>query len=129
MKHAVSELVKELYRSCVRAIASAVYDVRRSPLADVFLLVIFALTRAWSLPWDATLCIIIFWAFLLFPWDSKILAGSALAFVIACPLLLSANAGALALQSAIFGFYFLIMTVVVQTMEYLRQKKREHAKN
>lgn len=65
----------------------------------------------------------IFLLFLIYKWENKILFGSAIFFVVCCPILLNFNAKTAAEQIAIGAYYFLAMGIVLQLVEYIRESK------
>jgi len=60
---------------------------------------------------------------LFYAWDSRIVAGVVLAFLISCPILLIFERENIAEQMAIYAYYFLVMTVVLQIKEYLEESR------
>lgn len=66
----------------------------------------------------------IFLAFGKFEWDNKIVGGAAIFFLALCPLSLSLQLDLLAEQFAIYAYYFLVMTVVLQAIEYWKYPDR-----
>ncbi len=62
---------------------------------------------------------------ILFVIESRIAAGIALLFLTSCPILLIFKKEAMAEQMAIYAYYFLVITVVVQIREYLREEKEK----
>ena len=63
---------------------------------------------------------LIFFSFLFYKWDDRILGTIAILFLIACPILSAFNLNAIEEQSAVFAFFFLVMTVALQIVEYKR---------
>ncbi|MCG2809547.1 MAG: hypothetical protein L6275_04395 [Candidatus Portnoybacteria bacterium] len=64
-------------------------------------------------------------AFLFYRWDSRILAGSVLLCLASCPFLLMFKKDDIAEIMAIYAYYFLVMTVVLQIAEYRKEGKNE----
>lgn len=62
----------------------------------------------------------LFFAFLVFRWDSRYIGGLAILALTACPVLLSLELEAEAEQMAVYAYYFLVMTVVLQIIEFKR---------
>jgi len=62
---------------------------------------------------------------ILFVVESRISASITLLFLIFCPILLIMKKESLAEQMAIYAYYFLVITVVVQIREYLREEKEK----
>ena len=101
----------------VRGIA----DVRRDRASSVLLAIILALLIIWNFKIDSTVFIATFVAFLLYRWESRILAACALVSLIACPFLLMLGESAFAEQMAVYAYYFLVMTVALQIIEFKRE--------
>ena len=57
---------------------------------------------------------------MLYQWDSRLVAGGALISLISSLILLVAKQDALAEQMAVYAFYLLAMTVVLQIIEFKR---------
>src|SRR5437016_833192 len=71
--------------------------------------------------WEAAALWCFFLAFLLFAWDTRIPGVLALLFLASCPVLLIFHLDTRAEQSAVYAYYFLVMTVVLQIVEYKRK--------
>jgi len=69
--------------------------------------------------------LILFYALIsiLFILDSRYSAGAALVFLAACPVLLIFKYDAAAESSAIFAYYFLVITVLTQIIEIRKEKQ------
>lgn len=63
----------------------------------------------------------LFFAFLFFNWDSRYVGALAILALTACPILLALELKADAEQMAVWAYYFLVMTVVLQIIEYKRE--------
>ncbi len=61
---------------------------------------------------------LIFLLFLFYAWDSRVIAGGALLYLASCPFLLSFKQDAWAETMAVQAYFFLVMTVVLQMVEY-----------
>ncbi len=59
----------------------------------------------------------------LFVLDSRIAAGAALVLLISCPVFLIFKKDAIAEVLAVYAYYFLVVTVMTQIGEYLKEKK------
>jgi hypothetical protein len=55
--------------------------------------------------------------------DSRIPAGLALLFLVACPISIAFKREALAEALAIYAYYFLVIAVVSQVIEYVKDRK------
>jgi hypothetical protein len=70
---------------------------------------------------------LLFLTFLAYGWENRIIAALALLSLIVCPILLTFKKEVLAEQMAVYAFFFLVMTVILQIIdykfgEYLRNK-------
>ena len=66
---------------------------------------------------------VIFLAFLIYRWDNRVLGVAAILCLTLCPLLLAINidwSNAAAEQVAVYAFFFLAMTVVLQLIDLKR---------
>lgn len=75
----------------------------------------------WGL--ESALLWLLFLTFLVYGWENRIIAFFALAFLVSCPILLAFKKDAWAEQMAIYAYYFLVMTVVLQIIEFKRHKE------
>ena len=66
----------------------------------------------------------VFLSFLLFGWDSRFAGALAILALTACPILLSLDFQADAEQVAVYAYYLLVMTVVLQIIEFKRHPER-----
>jgi len=81
----------------------------------------------WFLEWrwgfEASFFITLFFLFLLLELDYRILISFALLFLLSCPFYLIVENKFRAEQMAIYAYYFLVMTVVLQIKEYLEESR------
>ena len=77
---------------------------------------------------NAAILWFLFLAFLLYDWDNRVIGTFAILSLITCPVLLSFNQSALAETMAVYAYYFLVMTVVLQIVEF-KQHPNEYAKD
>ena len=77
--------------------------------------------------WDlsSALLWLLFLLFLIYGWENRIIAFLALISLASCPFLLSFKKDELAETMAVYTYFFLVMTVVLQTVEYRRDLKNE----
>ncbi|MDD4902601.1 MAG: hypothetical protein PHE24_05720 [Patescibacteria group bacterium] len=87
-------------------------------------LVILEVLIFWKLGISAGLLWLVFISFLFFEWDARIVAFFALVSLACCPFLLIFKNETLAEQMAVYAYYFLIMTVVLQIVEYWSNPKQ-----
>ncbi len=111
-----------------RGISKGLRDVRRDYLSAMLVAVTIILLAIWSVSLESIFFIAVFLSFLLYAWDSRILAACALASLASCSFLLSFNQNALAEQMAVYAYFFLVMTVALQIVEYKRHQN-EYAKD
>jgi hypothetical protein len=95
----------------------------------ILILIAVGIFIIWRLGIIPGLFWLVFLSFLLFEWDSRIIAFLALIFLASCPFSLIFKREALAEQMAIYAYYFLIMTVVLQIIEYVGHPKDEERDN
>ncbi len=74
---------------------------------------------------------LLFLLFLVYEWENRIIGVLALIALATCPFLLSFNQNTLAEQMAVYAWFFLVMTVALQLVEYRRHPERfqEHEQN
>ncbi|HTX87057.1 MAG TPA: hypothetical protein VMC41_03250 [Candidatus Nanoarchaeia archaeon] len=89
----------------------------------IIILVIAGIFISWKFGISAGIFLSLFLSFLIFEWDSWIIGFLALIFLISCPILLTLKKEILAEQMAIYAYYFLVMTVVLQIIEYASHRK------
>lgn len=70
---------------------------------------------------SAGLLWLLFLLFLVYEWENRVIGVLALLALASCPFLLSFNQNALAEQMAVYAYFFLVMTVVLQIIEYKRR--------
>jgi hypothetical protein len=100
----------------------------KKKIYSIFLIILFII-----LFWKISLTAAIFWnlffIFLFFKYDSRYVAAMALMSLASCPFLLIFKKEPAAEQMAIYAYYFLVMTVVLQIAEYRRESKEEKMVN
>jgi hypothetical protein len=84
----------------------------------ILVLIAVGIFTIWKLGIISGLLWLLFLSFLLFEWDSRVIAFLALVSLASCPFLLILKKEAPAEQMAIYAYYFLVMTVVLQIIEY-----------
>ena len=100
-------------------------DVKTKKIRGVVLLIMVALIF-WKLGINAGLLWFLFLSFLFYGWENRIIAVCALISLASCPFLLSFKKDAWAETMAIYAYYFLVMTVVLQIVEYKRDSKNRN---
>jgi len=94
-------------------------DVITKKKRGVVLLIAFVLIWIF-LGLNAGLLWLLFLAFALYDWDNRIIGVMALISLATCPLLLALKQDAYAEQMAVYAYFFLVMVVVLQIIEYKR---------
>ena len=74
----------------------------------------------WWFDISAGLLWFLFLMFLFYGWENRIIAVLALISLASCPVLLSLKKDAWAETMAVYAYFFLVMTVVLQIVEYKR---------
>ena len=92
------------------------------PLAPILMVL---LGVGWYVDVVSALLWATFLAFLLYRWDSRILGVIAILLLVACPILLALDLQAWAEVAAVQAFFFLVMTVVLQLVELIRNPPEE----
>jgi predicted membrane protein len=93
-------------------------DLIKKKLSTALLLIILVLLLILKFNIEPIVFLMIFFVFWLYSWENRILLGLGMFFLIICYVLLSSQKPVLAEQLGIYGYYFLIMTVLLQIFEY-----------
>lgn len=104
-----------------RGIKKGIQDIKKERQYGVLVLIFVALLLIWQVNTEAIFFLTLFGAFALYAWDSRVIATGALVSLSSCPVLLIAKQDALAEQMAVYAYYFLVMTVVLQILELRRE--------
>jgi len=92
-----------------------------------FLYLIILTTLFVILFWKVSLTGAIFWTlfftFLLFKLNIRLIAIFTLTLLISCPILIIFKKESIAGQMAIYVYYFLVMAVVLQIVEYIKDSR------
>lgn len=99
-------------------------DIGRDRLSFALVVVVGILLFIWSTDIVSTLFFIGFLLFVLYGWDSRVVAVLALISLVSCLFLLIAKQDVFAEQMAVFAYYFLVITVILQIIEYKRHPER-----
>jgi len=95
-------------------------DIRKEYLYTALIVIFIALLSIWNFHFESVIFLTIFVAFAFYGWDSRIVATGALVSLASCPFLLIAKQDVLAEQMAVYAYYFLVITVILQIIEYKR---------
>lgn len=77
----------------------------------------------WLFGISAGLLWFLFLMFLFYDWDNRIIGVLALISLASCPFLLQLKQDVIAEQMAVYAYFFLVMTVVLQIVEYKRHSE------
>jgi|SRR3989344_9056286 len=114
---------KKLKDTFWRVLADIKLKKKRGVLALVLAGLFF-----WLYGLSAGLLWLLFLLFLVYEWENRIIGVLALLALASCPILLSFNQNAWAETMAVYAYFFLVMTVALQIVEYKRHPN-EHAKD
>jgi len=103
-----------------KGIRKGLRDIKKERWYWMLILIIISLLFIWQFSFEAIIFLTLFTAFALYGWDSRIIATGALISLASCPILLIAKQDVYAEQMAVYTYYFLVMTVVLQIIEYKR---------
>lgn len=107
-----------------RGIKKGMKDIKSNPLLGILLVVSSVLFFIWNTSVMSTLLFVAFFSFLFFQWENRVFAVFALFCLASCPILLSLKQDAMAEIMAQYAYFFLVMTVVLQIVEYKRHPER-----
>ena len=66
----------------------------------------------------------LFLTFVLYAWDSRVMGVAAIVCLITCPALLGLHQDDLAEEMAVYAYFFMVMSVALQVIEYHRHPER-----
>lgn len=98
-------------------------QVRTKPLFLIIALVIGIAMGLWLGP-RAGILWFLFSVFLLYEWENRLFGLAAIVCLMACPVLLSLKKDVQAEQIAVYAYFFLVMTVGLQLVEFKRHPER-----
>lgn len=107
-----------------RGIKGGIKDIKKEYLYSVLILIFAVLLFIWQFNFEAITFLTLSLFFVLYAWDSRVVAGAALAFLASDPILLIYKKDNFAEQMAIYAYYFLITAVVLQIVEYWRESRK-----
>jgi len=102
----------------VRSLRTVKQDILKKKLQTILLAMILVLLVMWKFNFETITLWMLFLSFLFYGWESRVIAAFALLALMSCPFLLIYKRDALAETMAIYAYYFLVMTVVLQITEY-----------
>ena len=113
---------RDVFSFMVAVLMRGVDDVRKWPLrAGVALAVGIGSGLWWGA--DSGLLWALFAFFFVYRWDSRVPGVLAILTLTSCPILLALKLDTAAEQTAVYAYLFLVMTVVLQIIEYWRERK------
>ncbi|MCK5510891.1 hypothetical protein KAI65_05125 [Candidatus Parcubacteria bacterium] len=115
IKQAIVFIVFWIIKSAKRAVA----DIKKNKTYGGLLMIFFALIF-WKISLSAALLWVLFFSFLFYKWENRIIIGLALLCLLACPFLLAGGKQEIAEAIAVYAYYFLAMGVVLQIIEFKR---------
>ncbi|MFH0815008.1 MAG: hypothetical protein V1902_02970 [Candidatus Falkowbacteria bacterium] len=122
IKRAVIGLLKLI----IKIIALAL-DIRQQGFKNYLKFVLLAIILTFAITKGANVVELLIWIYafraIFVGIDSRISAGIALALLATCPILLILKKNAIAEQSAVFAYYFLVIVVITQIIELRRESK------
>ncbi|OGM92930.1 hypothetical protein A2333_02020 [Candidatus Wolfebacteria bacterium RIFOXYB2_FULL_49_7] len=99
------------------AISGSFSDVRKGKKRGVLALILAGVFLGFY-GTSAGVLWLLFLAFLFYEWDSRVIGTLAIISLATCPILLALKQDAYAEQMAVYAYFFLVMTVVLQIIEY-----------
>ncbi len=97
----------------------------RKKLQTVLLSIILSLLLLWQLSDGIIVFTTIFFIFLLYKWDIRIIVGASFIFLASCPVLVIYKRENIAELTAVYAYYFLLMVVILQVKEYLEESRKK----
>jgi hypothetical protein len=91
---------------------------------DFIILSIFSLALYSIFDLESAILWTIFLVFARFDWDSRYVGGMAIFWLLLCPFFLYLQLDAAAEQSAVYAYFLLVITVVLQIIEYFKYPDR-----
>jgi len=96
-----------------------VRDIKNNKKRGILALILAGLFF-WWFGISAGLLWFLFLMFLFYGWENRIIGVLALISLVSCPILISFKQNTLAETMAAYAYFFLVMTVVLQIVEYKR---------
>ncbi|WP_412732153.1 hypothetical protein [Minisyncoccus archaeiphilus] len=116
--------IKWIFISIFRGVVWLLKDIYRKKIRILFAIgLAVGAYYLWGL--SSSLLWGLFLIFLFCAWDSRVIASLALMCLSACPVLLHLKMDKTAEEVAVYAYFFLVMTVVLQIFEYWRDERKE----
>ncbi|MEA1963458.1 MAG: hypothetical protein U9M94_04470 [Patescibacteria group bacterium] len=119
IEQAIIFIVFWIIKGARRAIADIQEKKTYSGLLAVFFALIF-----WKISLSAALLWVLFFSFLFYKWENRVIVSLALLCLMSCPFLLAGGNQEMAEIMAVYAYYFLAMGVVLQIIEFKRNPER-----
>lgn len=116
-----------VYYKIIAALVRAWRDVKIKKKRGVVLLLLVALIY-WKFGLNGALLWLLFLSFLFYGWENRIIATAALLCLASCPFLLHYKKDDLTETMAVYAYFFLVMTVVLQMAELKREESQSKQK-
>jgi len=98
-------------------------ELRAKPLRGLIAIAIGVAMGLWLGPRAGVLWFL-FCLFLVYEWENRVFGVAALLCLAACPVLLAVKQDARAEEVAVYAYFFLVMTVALQIVEFKRHPER-----
>ena len=98
-------------------------ELRAKPLRGLIALAIGVAMGLWLGPRAGVLWFL-FCLFLVYEWEKRVFGVAALLCLAGCPVLLALKQDARAEEIAVYAYFFLVMTVALQIVEFKRHPER-----
>lgn len=115
----MKKIIKKIKNWLVELLRLIKRDILAKKILGIILVIVSIICGVlWGL--SAGLLWFLFLSFTLYDWENRVIGVMALICLASCPFLLSFKQEALAEQMAVYTYFFLVMTVILQTLEYKR---------
>ncbi|MBU4274263.1 hypothetical protein KKE19_00400 [Patescibacteria group bacterium] len=115
----IKKLSRFLFKNLKMFFWFVIKDIKTKKKRGILALVLAGLFF-WWFGISAGLLWFLFLMFLFYGWENRIIAVFALISLASCPVLLSFKKDSFAETMAVYAYFFLVMTVVLQIVEYKR---------
>jgi ABC-type multidrug transport system fused ATPase/permease subunit len=117
------DFFKDIMHTYGLGIKKAFYFIFKHWLKSLIVIIVF-IAVAFFVSWTAAFFLSFFLAFLIMHLDSRVPIAFALIFLVACPFLLLFQYQKWAETTAIYAYYFLVIGVILQIIEFIREPKQ-----
>ncbi|MCK5320533.1 hypothetical protein KAJ61_04040 [Candidatus Parcubacteria bacterium] len=101
----------------IKSVQRAIVDIKKKKTYGGLLIIFFALIF-WKISLSAALLWVLFFSFLFYKWENRVIIALALLCLIICPFLLAGGKQEIAEIMAVYAYYFLAMGVILQIIEF-----------